>query len=297
VPHIDANGLRLEYECLGDPKGPAILLVAGLGVQMINWPDHFVTPLVQHGYHVIRYDNRDIGLSTTFDHQPTDVAAVLDAVANGDTPDVAYTLPDMAADGIAILDALCIDQAHIIGVSMGGMIAQAIAIDFPDRVASLTSMMSATGEPEVGQPTDEALAAVMSGPSSTERSEMIANGVQNAKIWGSPDHFDPQHMESLFNAGWDRVGGPQSANVARHLSAIIASPSRVQALRQLDVPTLVVHGTADTLITPPGGERTAALIPGAKLLTVEGMGHDLPEALVPQISKAIIELVDSVEHA
>ena len=291
MPPFTVNDLELFYETIGDPNDPPILLVAGLGVQMIDWPSHFIDPLVQAGHYVIRFDNRDVGFSSTFDHGAHDPQVVVDALLDGRDPGVAYTLADMACDAAALLDALGIPAAHVIGVSMGGMIAQTLAIMFPAKVRSLTSIMSTTGAADVGQPTAEALAAILAPSAVTERDQFIARSIENARIWASPGLFDPNRMRELFEASWDRVGGPQAVNSGRHVCAIVSSPPRDQELQLVTAPTLVVHGTADTLITPTGGERTAASIPGATLLLVEGMGHDVGPTFAPRIVKAITELV------
>lgn len=297
MPYVAVNDLKLYYEAAGDPADPVVLLIAGLGVQMIDWPDHFVDPLVAAGHYVIRFDNRDIGLSTTFDDAPNDPQVVLAALEAGEDPAVAYTLADMANDAAELLRALEIESAHMIGVSMGGMIAQATAIGHPEKVRSLTTIMTTTGAVDVGQPTAEALAAILSPAPSDDREQRIAQGVEAARIWASPDHFDSARLRKLFEDSWNRVGGPQAENTGRHFCAIIASPPRDAELADLAVPTLVVHGDADTLISPSGGQRIAAMVPGSRLMMIEGMGHDLPPAFVPQIVEAISDLVDSVEAA
>ena len=189
VPHIAVNDLELSYETAGDPNDPPLLLIAGLGVQLIDWAAHFVDPLVERGLFVIRYDNRDIGLSTTFEGGEHDPQAVLDAVARGDRPNIAYTLDDMADDAAGLLDALGIESAHIAGVSMGGMIAQATAIRHPLKVRSLTSIMSTTGAADVGYPTPEAMEAILSSAPGTERQDIISHNMRSAKVWASPDQL------------------------------------------------------------------------------------------------------------
>lgn len=295
VNFASVNDLELCYRIEGDPDGPVVLLVCGLGVQMIDWPDHFVQPLIDAGNRVVRYDNRDIGKSTAFDGAFGDPPALVEAVLTGqDLPEIAYTLEDMAADGAGLLDALGIDSAHVVGASMGGMIAQAIAIGHPNKVRSLTSIMSSTGSPEHGQPTPEAMEAILSvGPD--ERDARIEHGLKMGRVWASPDHFDEDELRAQLAASWDRVGGPQAANSGRQMCAILASAARDEALAGLTVPTLVVHGGADTLITRSGGEHTASTIDGAELLMIEGMGHDLPAAFVPQIVEAITRLIARAE--
>ena len=297
MPHIDVNNVSLFYETVGDPDHPPILLIAGLGVQLIDWPDHFVTPLVEAGNYVILYDNRDIGLSTTFDGAPHDPQVVMDSLLKGDEPEVAYTLADMAGDAAGLIEALGFEAAHIVGVSMGAMIAQLTAIMFPNRVRSLTSIMSTTGAPDVGQPLPHALAAILSSAPGSDRDEIIAHNMTCARVWASPGQFDAIRMQKLFEESWDRVGGPQAENTARHICAIVASPPRDEALGSVSVPTLVVHGTADVLIAPSGGERTAASIPGATHLGVEGMGHDLPPSAASDIVHALSELIATSQAA
>lgn len=288
MPTAAVNGVELYYDTLGNPDGQPVLLVAGLGVQMIDWPDHFVEPLVQAGHHVIRYDNRDIGLSTQFDDgfgEPLKLVEL--ALLEQPMPELAYTLDDMADDGAALLDSLGIEAAHVIGSSMGGMIAQTIAIRHPNKVKSLTSIMSATGHPDVGQPTPEALAALTTEGPTEHRDERVAHGVKIGQVWASPAHFDESALRAMLEADWDRVGGAQAENGGRQLCAIITGGARDEALAELTMPTLVVHGDKDPLVTPSGGDRTAACIPGAELLKVAGMGHDLAAAFCPQIIEAI----------
>ena len=297
MPFTTVNGLRLCFETVGDPTDPPILLVAGLGVQLIDWADYFVDALVQAGHFVIRYDNRDAGLSSTFDGALSDPLALVEAMARGESPPVAYTLRDMASDAAGLIEALGLESAHIVGVSMGGMIAQQAAISFPQRIRSLTSIMSSTGASDVGQPKPEALAGILTPATSTERDARIVEAVASARIWASPEHYDPQRLTALFEAAWDRVGGPQAENSGRHFCAILASEARDQLLANLRCPALVVHGTADPLVPADGGERTAASIPDAALLLVEGMGHDLPPAFTPRIVTAIADLVARAEAA
>lgn len=291
MPHIAANGLDLYYEVAGNPEDPPILLIAGLGTQIVAWPQPFLDALVNSGHHVITYDNRDIGLSTSFDDGPADPEPVMQAMLSDAEPDVAYTLADMADDAAALLDALGIDSAHVAGVSMGGMIAQLVALRHPSKVQSLTSIMSTTGALDVGQPTPEALEALTSRGPVGDRDETITHNVNTAKLWASPEYFDAVRLQQVFGAQWDRAGGPQASNTGRHFCAIIATPSREGGLAELAMPTLVVHGTEDTLITPTGGERTAAVVPGAELMLIEGMGHDMPPLFAEQIAQAIGRLV------
>jgi pimeloyl-ACP methyl ester carboxylesterase len=283
MPHASANGIELCYDTLGDPSDPTMLLVCGLGGQLIEWEREFCQLLVDRGFHVVRFDNRDVGLSTHLEGD-ADVLGLLASIGSDTAPDVPYLLTDMAADAVALLDHLGVDRAHVVGVSMGGMIAQQIAISHPDHVATLTSIMSTTGEPDVGQPTAVAMQALLAPPA-TSADEAADGRVRHAHIWGSPGLFDEDRLRRAATEAWDRdhdASGP-----ARQIAAILASPSRVEGLASLDLPTLVIHGTDDTLIQPSGGERTAAVVPGAALMMIEGMGHDLPVQLWDGVVDAI----------
>ncbi len=288
VPLAASNGIEICYDAVGDPDDPTMLLVMGLGSQMIHWPDDFCAALAERGYRVVRFDNRDTGESTRFDGERADVSA---AIGGGDVT-VPYLLADMADDAAGLLDHLGVDRAHVCGVSMGGMIAQTIAIRHSARVASLTSVMSTTGDPDVGTPTREAMTELMSQPPTTRQGYQDA-AVHHAHVWGSPGLFDEALLRETAGRAWDR--GYDPAGTARQLVAIMSSGSRSAELADLSVPTLVIHGTADTLVQPSGGERTAEVIPDAKLLTVEGMGHDLAPPLWPQIIDAVA--AHAAEHA
>lgn len=273
------SGIEIEFETFGSPNDPVILLVNGFTSQMTYWEEDLCQMLVARGRFVIRYDNRDCGLSTHLDGVAAPAAGVLLAARReGRTVAVPYTLSDFATDGMAVLDHLGVEQADIIGVSMGGMIVQTMAIDHPGRVRTLTSIMSHTGEPAYGRSTKEANAALMAAPP-TERSVFIAEGVESSKIWSSPRYYDPAQQALRLARDYDRAFYPEGAG--RQLGAVLGAPDRSAALRTLNVPTLVVHGRADTLITLSGGERTAKIIPGANLFVLNDMGHDLPERLWP----------------
>ncbi len=289
------NGIEICFETHGDPTDEPMLLVMGLGSQLLYWPITLVDALVDRGFYVIRYDNRDVGLSTKFPNVHTgEFLTTFLAAMQGEAVDVPYRLTDMAADAVGLLDTLDIASAHVVGVSMGGMIAQTIAIEHPDRVRTLTSIMSTTGELDVGQPAPEAMSALMA-PVPTTRDEAIEAGVASRKVIGSPEHFDEPFIRDLSARAYDRCWNP--AGTARHLLAIAASGSRADALAELDVPTLVIHGDSDPLVRPTGGERTAALIPGAELVMLEGMGHDLPPAFIGRIVEAITALASRTAHA
>jgi pimeloyl-ACP methyl ester carboxylesterase len=289
MPIAPCNGIELCYETFGEPDDPTMLLVMGLGSQMIQWPDDFCAALAERGHQVVRFDNRDTGESTRFDGE--DSPSVRAAIGGGDVA-VPYLLADMADDAVGLLDHLGVDHAHVLGVSMGGMIAQTIAIRHPRRVASLTSVMSTTGDPDVGSPTSEAMRALMAPPPASREAYQDA-AVHHAHVWGSPGLFDAERLRDTAGRAWDR--GYDPGGTARQMLAILSSGSRSADLARLSVPTLVIHGTADTLVQPSGGERTAEVIPDAKLLVIEGMGHDVPPPLWPQIIDAVT--AHAAEHA
>jgi pimeloyl-ACP methyl ester carboxylesterase len=288
--HVDtSNGIVIEYDTFGDPADPPILLIMGFGTQLLGWDAEFCRLLADRGRHVIRYDNRDCGLSTKYDDAPVDLMDLIGAVTSGDFDRARamspYTLRDMASDGIALLQELGIDRAHVVGSSMGGMIAQKMAAVFPDQVLSLTSMMSTTGEPEYGQSTPEAQQVLFS-PRPADRAGYVA-AAERELAWASRKHGDPATLRALAAASYDRSYYP--AGVPRQLAAMILDGSRAEALRALEVPTLVIHGLDDTLIDPSGGERTAELVPDARLVLIEDMGHDRPRALWPRLVNAIYQ--------
>jgi pimeloyl-ACP methyl ester carboxylesterase len=288
--HVDtSNGIVIEYDTFGDPADPPILLIMGFGTQLLGWDAEFCRLLADRGRHVIRYDNRDCGLSTKYDDAPVDLMDLIGAVTSGDFDRARamspYTLRDMAGDGIALLQELGIDRAHVVGSSMGGMIAQKMAAVFPDQVLSLTSMMSTTGEPEYGQSTPEAQQVLFS-PRPADRAGYVA-AAERELAWASRKYGDPATLRALAAASYDRSYYP--AGVPRQLAAMILDGSRADALRALEVPTLVIHGLDDTLIDPSGGERIAELVPDARLVLIEDMGHDRPRALWPRLVNAIYE--------
>jgi pimeloyl-ACP methyl ester carboxylesterase len=278
------SGIELEYSTVGNPTDPPLLVVNGYTSQMISWPRGYVDALVAQGLHVIQFDNRDVGLSTKLDGQLVSPAEVLTASLAGTAlPPVPYTLSDMAADGIGLLDHLGIERAHIVGNSMGGMIVQTMAIEHPERIISVTSVMSSTGDPRVGKPTPEAREALLS-PSPPDRDDYIAASL-NSRIWASKKYCDPDWLQEVAAAQYDRCFYPEGAT--RQLAAIYASGDRSEGLSRLRVPMLVIHGRDDTLITPQGGERTAELVAGSRYLLVSDMGHDHPAPLWPVLAEAI----------
>ena len=282
MPDVRANGIDLHYETLGDPADPALLLIMGLGAQLIDWPDEFCALLAARGFHVIRFDNRDAGLSTAFDELGVpDVPAIL----GGDPSSVPYLLTDLAADTAALIKELGVQRAHVVGASMGGMIAQQLVIDHPGLVASLCSIMSTTGDHRVGRSTPEA-AAVLARPRAAGRDEVVAASIAGSRVIGSPGYpATEDYLRRRAEAKYDRSYRP--AGTQRQYAAIIASPDRTAALGAVAVPTLVVHGEDDPLVGVSGGRATAAAVPGATLLVLPGMGHDLPPALWPRIVEAI----------
>jgi pimeloyl-ACP methyl ester carboxylesterase len=276
--------IEICFETFGDPADPAVLLVMGLGTQMLGWHEDFCAELAGRGFHVIRYDNRDIGRSTILSSAPV---PSLGQILRRDKGAASYTLAEMAADGVGLLDHLEIERAHLVGVSMGGMIAQTIAARRPERVLSLTSIMSSTGSRWRGQPALKTYRSFLR-PVSTDRAAYIAQTAALFDIIGSPGfEREDDDLRALLGAMYDRGHDPGS--VSRQLAAILASGNRTSELRRITAPTLVIHGTADKLVAASGGRATARAIPGARLLMIEGMGHDLPRGAWPQLIDAIVE--------
>jgi pimeloyl-ACP methyl ester carboxylesterase len=276
-----ANDITIEYETAGEPSDPPLLLIWGLGGQLVAWSDAFVGALVAKGFYVIRFDNRDVGKSSWFDDAGApDVAAVL-----GGDAQAPYLLADMADDAAGLLDALGIEAAHVLGVSMGGTIAQSLAIGHATKVLTLVSIMSTTGDPTVGQPSPAAIAAVLVPPPA-DRDAAIESLVRTRKVTGSPGFaFDEDQVRSEAAIAYDRAFHP--AGALRQLVAIMASPDRTPGLQDLSIPTLVIHGESDQLVDPSGGKATAAAVPGAELWMVPGMGHDLPSELYEEIASRV----------
>lgn len=282
-----ANGIDIEYERFGPPDADPLLLIMGLGAQLTLWPVQLCDALVARGFHVIRYDNRDVGLSTKLDAAGVpDLSAVLGAMMAGQAPGVPYRLEDMAADAVGLLDALGIEAAHIVGASMGGMIAQLVAADYPDRTRSLTSIMSTTGNPMLPPPTPEAIGVLMARPQGGDIDSLVEFGVKTARVIGSPAYpAEEAALRARVRRDVERSVYP--AGFARQMAAIYANGDRRSRLAKVGAPTLVIHGTADPLVPVEGGRDTAASISGAELIEIEGMGHDLPVPLVDRIADAI----------
>jgi pimeloyl-ACP methyl ester carboxylesterase len=278
------NGVELCHETFGDPADPTVLLVMGLGTQMLAWTPGFCELLVAEGFHVIRYDNRDIGRSTHFSGHPL---PTLRELVTRRVKHPAYTLDEMADDAAGLLDALGIASAHVVGASMGGMIAQTLAVRHPEKVRSLVSIMSTTGAGHVGRPALKVLPFLVKPPA-TDREIAMQRIVELFDVVGSPGfERDVAATRELAGASFDRSSDRTGA--ARQLAAIIASGNRTKALASIRVPTLVIHGTDDKMVAPSGGKATAKAIPGARLELIPGMGHDLPVALWPRFAKLIAE--------
>jgi pimeloyl-ACP methyl ester carboxylesterase len=291
MPRAHANGVELQYETVGDPRGRPLLLVQGLGAQLTSVEDGLCQELAGRGFLVIRYDNRDAGLSTWFDDaRPVDLAAV----SGGDHATLAYTLEDMADDAVGVLDAVGVEAAHLVGISLGGMIAQLVATRHPSRVRSLASIMSTTGDRAVGRPTPEA-ARVLVAPMPGDRAGYIEQAVANARAIsaGTAFPFDAEAVRKGAARAYDRAHHPRG--VGRQFAAILAAGDRTRALGQVRVPTVVVHGELDRVIGVSGGEATAAAIPGARLLRVPGLGHELPPGFWPALADALVEVADRGE--
>lgn len=286
MPNVTANGIRIEYDTFGDSSLPALLLIAGNGAQMIVWDAQFCELLAGAGLFVIRFDNRDAGLSTKFDEAGVpDMMAAFQAAMAGKPVATAYTLDDMADDSVGLLDALGIGKAHICGASMGGMIAQVIACRHPQRVLSLISMMANTGNPGLPMGRMDALAAVIA-PAPEGRDAWVEHYVNVwRKIWSPGFPYEEERVRAFMQHSHDRSYYPQG--MARQNTAVIAAGDRRPALASINVPTLVIHGSDDPLIPVEGGKDTARVIPGAELLVIEGMGHDMPRGVWAEIAGAI----------
>lgn len=290
MPQITANGISIEYDAHGDPKNPPLLLVMGLGAQLTLWPMELVDALVARGYYVIRHDNRDIGLSEKFGHAGVpNFRRVALMRMFGLRARLPYRLTDMADDAAALLGALGIEKAHVVGASMGGMIVQLMAIHHPNLLLSMTSIMSTTGNPRLPRPKPEAMNALLDrAPANATLEDVIPIGIRVARAIGSPAYPTPEErLRERIARDFNRSFYPEGA--ARQISAIMDDGDRRKRLKQVRVPSLVIHGSDDPLVPVEGGRDTAAHIPGAKLLEIPGMGHDLPLELVETIADALAE--------
>ena len=284
MPRVKANGLEIEYETFGDAWAAPLLLIMGLGAQMISWDEAFCNLLASRGFYVIRFDNRDSGLSTRMDSAgEPDVAAAL-----AGNPEAAYALDDMAADAAGLLTALGIDKSHIVGASMGGFIAQLLVLNHPERVLTLTSIMSGPGGTDATPPKPEGRAVLLAEPAAA-REERIEQGMHFRRVLiGPADPFDEDFERARAVRAVDRAYYP--AGTLRQLMAILAASGRLERLHSVRVPTLVVHGVDDVLVPIQNGRDVAAAVPGARLMEIDGMGHDLPKRVWPQVIDAIAEL-------
>jgi pimeloyl-ACP methyl ester carboxylesterase len=279
MPEARHGDCTLYYEAFGSPADPTLLLVNGLGSQCINYAMDWCEMWADAGFRVVRFDNRDVGLSTHFTDAPLDDQRAC------------YRLADMAGDAIAVLDAVGVDRAHVMGLSMGGMIVQQLAIHHRERLHTVTSVMSRTGEPEYGQSTPEAY-AILTGPPATDRESAIERHVAGQRVWGSPAFVDEERWRREAAAAYDRCFDP--GGVARQFFAVGASGSWASELPAVTTPTLVMHGTADTLIDISGGRRTAELIPGSRFVAIDGMGHDYPPQFWQRWVDEVTTFVESI---
>ena len=291
IPHtgparVKANGIELVYDTFGEPDAPPMLLIMGLGCQMIDWKDGFCSLLAGRGFRVVRFDNRDVGQSTRFEEGGhPQIGEMIEAMQRGEAVEAPYLLSDLVADAIGLLDALGIEKAHVVGLSMGGMIAQLMAAGHPDRVLTLTSIMSTTGEPGLPVSTPEAWAC-LTAPLETELGPFLEQYVAKWSVYAGPKYpIDPElardHATRLFERG------THSAGRDRQMAAILASGSRREALRSVTCPALVIHGDSDPVVRIEAGKATADAIGGAELLVIEGMGHDLARGVWLRVADAI----------
>lgn len=295
MAQIKANGISLEYDETGPKDGVPILLIMGFGAQMTSWTPVFRDTLAAQGLRVIRFDNRDVGLSQRFEGSPNP-REVIAAMMEGRKPDVPYTLNDMAADAAGLLGALGLESAHILGASMGGMIAQLVAINHPRHTRSLISVFSSSGDPSLPRTSPEAQAVLLAPPPSTARADVVAHSVKNRKFFASTRWVSAdEDVAELIGAAYDRSYDPKG--VGRQYAGIVATPPRTEQLKALDVPTLVMHGTKDTLISWEAGLHTAQCIPGSEFILIDGWGHDIPAAGVPTLVDYIAPFVRRAEAA
>ncbi|MEO6203825.1 MAG: alpha/beta hydrolase [Mycobacteriales bacterium] len=283
--HVAANGIEIAYETFGSPSDPPVVLVMGLGTQMIAWPDAMCEQIAGAGRYVIRYDNRDVGLSTHLDDTPVpDIKAI---ALRRRKP--AYRVDDMAQDLVGLLDALGLERVHLVGASMCGFIAQTFALAHEDRVLSLTLMMTSTGSRRVGQAKAKLIARLVKGRSRMDRDQAIEAAIETFGLIGSKGAmFDAAHLRDLAGRSYDRSSDVHG--YLRQLGAVLAQSNRTKALTRLQVPTLVLHGLHDPLVSISGGIALARLIRGSRFVGFSGMGHDLPPSLIPDFTREIVQI-------
>ena len=289
---LSVGDVELCCDVMGSLDDPVVMLVAGLGRSLVGWDDAFCQRLIDEGFGVVRFDNRDVGRSSRIAGAPPfDLAAA----RRGGRDAVAYTLEDMAGDAVGLLDVLGVDSAHLAGSSMGGMIIQTVAVHHPSRVRSLCSIMSTTGAREAGQPTPEAMTVLMQRPSDNKE-DYVSTQLANYQVIGSRGALvDQAWQRGRFERFWDR--GVDPAATGRQMMAIVASGDRTVGLAGVGVPTVVIHGDADTLVPLDGGRATARAVPGAELVVIEDMGHELPPAVWPQVVAALVANARRAEPA
>ena len=288
MPQVKANGLQLEYETFGDSKNPAMLLIMGLACQLTHWPEELCESLAAGGYYVIRFDNRDVGLSTKVDHLGKAKLMQLSIASQlGIRLPTPYTLDDLAADTIGLMDALHLKAAHVVGVSMGGMIAQILAIQYPQRVLSLTSIMSSSGNPRLPGPTWPLKLRLISRPQNLDRESLIQHSMQTWRMMSGPG-YRPDEAELRRKTERNLTRGVFPRGISRQTVAILHAKSRVPQLKKLVTPTLIIHGKDDPLVRVAAAHDLAKHIPGAKLEIIAGMGHDLPTVLLPRFNELIL---------
>lgn len=294
MPKAAVGGIEIEYERAGDPQGPVILFIMGLGAQLCGWDDEFIAGFVDRGFQTVRFDNRDTGLSTKWPSDGQALGPLLFMAMQGQAVAAPYELTDMAQDVAGLLDALAIPSCHVVGASMGGMIAQLFALQAPQRVRSLTSIMSTTNDRGLPPPEPHILPALVA-PAGPDREARINHFVEVFRTIGSQPHlFDAERSRARITRSYDRSFHP--SGVGRQMLAIVRTPGRTAALGSLRVPTLVIHGDRDPLVPLACGQATAAAIPDARLLVLPGMGHELPSSLWPQMFTAIGEHAQAAER-
>lgn len=296
MPQARANGINLEYETFGDRGAPPLVLIMGLGAQLVLWPDEFCLALAEAGHYVVRFDNRDVGLSTKLE-QPRAPRLIRAALASrlGLKIRAPYTLDDMALDTVGLMDALELPRAHVVGASMGGMIAQILAAKHPRRVDSLTLVMSTSGNPRLPQARLDLQLRLVRRPAGGEREALIRHSMELWRLIGSPEYPPEDHvLRTKVERSYDRSS--YRHGLARQTLAIIASGSRVPLLRRIEAPTLVIHGADDPLVPIAAGHDLAQHIPGARLHVIPGMGHDLPAPLLPTFTQLITRHARESRH-